>query len=58
MNYRNKNIRKMIKKTLEKEPYTAPQWGLRVITVERHILDNSQEGNNPDDEEYNDQGDF
>jgi hypothetical protein len=48
----------MIKKTFEKEPYTAPQWNLRVITVERHILENSPEGNNPDDEEYNDQGDF
>lgn len=43
MNYRNKNIRKMIKKTFEKEPYVAPQWNLRVITVERHLLSESED---------------
>ena len=35
----------MIKKTFEKEPYTAPQWNLRVITVERHYLLNDSDDN-------------
>lgn len=46
----------MIKKAFKKEPYVAPQWNLRVITVERHILENSP-GNPGDDEDYNDQND-
>ena len=35
----------MIKKTFEKERYVAPQWGLRVITVERHYLLNDSDNN-------------
>ena len=35
----------MIKKAFKKEPYVAPQWNLRVITVERHyLLDESNFG--------------
>lgn len=49
----------MTKKEFEKETYLAPKWGLRVVTVERHFLDNSPtDPNTPDDEEYNDQGNF
>ena len=47
----------MIKKTFEKEPYTAPQWNLRVITVERHILENSP-GTPGDDDDIEDDGDL
>lgn len=31
----------MTKKEFEKETYLAPEWGLRVVTVERHFLENS-----------------
>ena len=31
----------MIKETFEKEPYTAPQWGMKAITLERYILETS-----------------
>ena len=31
----------MLKKSNEKEAYLAPQWGIRVAIVERHILDGS-----------------
>lgn len=31
----------MTKKEFEKETYLAPKWGLRVVCVERHILDGS-----------------
>ena len=51
----------MTKKEFEKETYLAPKWGLRVVCVERHILEGSgddEESNVPGDENYNDQGDF
>ena len=41
----------MIKKTIEKESYLAPEWGLRVIRVERHFMLNDS---NTSDDEYDD----
>ena len=35
----NKNITIMILNSLKKEPYVAPQWNLRAITIERTILE-------------------
>ena len=45
----------MVKKALEKESYLAPQWGLRVVCVERHYLTN---GSDTSDDDYgeNDMG--
>ena len=46
----------MIKKDLEKEPYRAPQWGLRAIRVERRFLEGSSDFDDgeiiDDDEDY------
>ena len=43
----------MTKKEFERESYLAPEWGMRVIMVERHILEPSP-GNPGDDDDYND----
>ncbi len=55
----------MIKKEFEKESYLAPEWGLRVVTVERHFLndspiDNWNEGGGGSygDGDSNDNGDY
>ena len=48
----------MIKKTFEKEPYVAPQWGVRVITVERHILENSPGTPGSDDTIVDEEDDY
>lgn len=34
----------MTKKEFERESYLAPEWGMRIIMVERHILDLTNEG--------------
>ena len=47
----------MVKKTLEKEPYTVPQWGIRVVCVERHYLNNGS-GNAGGDDEIIDDDDY
>ena len=54
----------MTKKEFEKETYLTPEWGTRVVTVERHFLENSptdpnyggdgEPGENPGDENYGD----
>lgn len=45
----------MTKKEFEKETYLAPEWGLRVVTVERHFLeDNISPGAPGGGEDYND----
>ena len=52
----------MLKKTCEKEAYLAPEWGMRVVYVERHYLagsDGDPDGGTPGgDEGYGDQGNF
>ena len=48
----------MIKKTFEKERYVAPQWGVRVITVERHYLLNDSDNNADEGYEDNDMGEI
>ena len=34
----------MTKKEFEKETYLAPEWGLRVVCVERHYLNDISNG--------------
>ena len=48
----------MTKKEFEKETYLAPEWGLRVVTVERHFLDGSPGNAGGDDEIIDDDNSY
>ena len=48
----------MTKKEFEKETYLAPKWGLRIVTVERHFLDNSPGKPGEDDEIIDDDNSY
>ena len=48
----------MVKKALEKESYLAPQWGVRVIRVERQFLANPSDDLSDDGYEDNPMGEI
>jgi len=48
----------MVKKTLEKESYLAPQWDLRTVCVERHYLNNGSGNAGDDDTIIDDDNDY
>lgn len=54
----NKNITIMILNSLKKEPYVAPQWNLRAITIERTILEVSPGRPGSDDTIIDDEPDY
>lgn len=43
----------MTKKEFEKETYLAPEWGLRVVRVERQFLDANSPGAPGDNDDVN-----
>lgn len=43
----------MTKKEFEKETYLAPEWGLRVVRVERQFLDVTSPGTPGEDDDVN-----
>ncbi len=48
----------MIKKEFEKESYLAPEWGLRVVRVERQFLQPPSGGAGGDDDIIDDNTDY